>query len=34
MPVSKDVIGILAALFVTFSLQFFQSTAIIPVVFA
>jgi hypothetical protein len=30
MPVSKDIIGILVALFVTFSLQFFQATAIIP----
>ena len=29
-PVSKDLIGILVALFVTFSLQFFQGTAVIP----
>jgi hypothetical protein len=30
LPVPKDLIGILAALFITYSLQFFQSTAIIP----
>lgn len=29
-PVPRDLIGILAALFVTFSLQFFASTAVIP----
>jgi hypothetical protein len=30
LPVPKDLVGILVALFVTFSLQFFESTAIIP----
>jgi len=29
-PVPKDLIGILVALFVTFSLQFFEGTALIP----
>ena len=30
LPVPKDLVGILVALFVTFSLQFFESTALIP----
>jgi hypothetical protein len=30
LPVPKDLIGILAVLFATFSLQFFESTAVIP----
>jgi hypothetical protein len=30
LPVPKDLIGILVALFVTFSLQFFEGAAIIP----
>ena len=30
LPVPKDLVGILVALFVTFSLQFFESTAVIP----
>jgi hypothetical protein len=33
LPVPKDLIGILVALFVTFSLQFFESTALIPALF-
>lgn len=32
LPLPKDLIGILVALFVTFSLQFFESTAVIPAV--
>ena len=30
VPISRDLIGILAALFITFSLQFFEGAAIIP----
>ena len=30
LPVPKDLVGILIALFVTFSLQFFEGTAVIP----
>jgi len=33
LPVPKDLIGILVALFVTFSLQFFEGAAIIPALF-
>ena len=32
MPVPRDLIGILVALFVTFSLQFFEGAAIIPAI--
>ena len=33
LPVPKDLIGILVALFATFSLQFFEGAAIIPALF-
>ena len=32
LPVPKDLVGILVALFVTFSLQFFEATAAIPAI--